>query len=263
MLMNNGILLGGILVLALMIGFSSPAYALLIDGFDNSDTDCNIDIPTGGAAGVTIGPFQDTTAGILGGERDCTLTRAVDGGGQSVQMAIDTTDNMYQVTTGAGNKAESFLVWDGTGAPGLGGIDFTQGGADSICMDSQEFDRVAGSPVRVTLYDTSANMDTQTMVIAVHQDAIPPETTCWLLSSFVGVDETLINKVKFHFDLDALISADYIVNRIYTNEMIGGEFIGVETSALLLAGAEMNSYWILPLIAVIGVGAFIYSRKRN
>ncbi len=45
--------------------------------------------------------------------------------------------------------------------------------------------------------------------------------------------------------------------------MVGGEMFPTDTTALLLAGAELNAIWILPAIAAIGIGAFIVTRKRK
>jgi len=45
--------------------------------------------------------------------------------------------------------------------------------------------------------------------------------------------------------------------------MVGGEMFPVDTTALLLAGVELNAMWILPMIAAIGIGAFVVSRKRK
>jgi len=44
---------------------------------------------------------------------------------------------------------------------------------------------------------------------------------------------------------------------------VGGTMMPAETTALLLAGAELNAIWILPAIAAIGIGAFIVSKKRK
>jgi len=45
-------------------------------------------------------------------------------------------------------------------------------------------------------------------------------------------------------------------------ERVGGEFIGVDNSALLVAGFEANALWLLPAIAAIGIGVVVIRRIR-
>ncbi len=42
---------------------------------------------------------------------------------------------------------------------------------------------------------------------------------------------------------------------------VGGVFEGVNTAALLVAGAQVNAYWILPVLAAIGI-AVVFARKH-
>jgi len=45
-------------------------------------------------------------------------------------------------------------------------------------------------------------------------------------------------------------------------QRVGGEFIGVDNSALLVAGFEANALWLLPAIAAIGIGVVVIRRIR-
>jgi len=45
-------------------------------------------------------------------------------------------------------------------------------------------------------------------------------------------------------------------------ESVGGEFIGVDNSALLVAGFQANALWLLPAIAAIGIGVVVIRRIR-
>jgi len=45
-------------------------------------------------------------------------------------------------------------------------------------------------------------------------------------------------------------------------ERVGGEFIGVDNSALLVAGFQANALWLLPAIAAIGIGVVVIRRIR-
>ena len=42
---------------------------------------------------------------------------------------------------------------------------------------------------------------------------------------------------------------------------VGGTFEGVNTASLLVAGAQTNAFWLLPLIAAIGIGIVIARRQ--
>ena len=47
----------------------------------------------------------------------------------------------------------------------------------------------------------------------------------------------------------------------FIRDTVGGEFLGIDTTAVLLAGAQMNAAWLIPL--VLGMLAFgiIVARK--
>jgi len=45
---------------------------------------------------------------------------------------------------------------------------------------------------------------------------------------------------------------------------IGGEFLGVDTTALLVTGAQMNAAWLIPLVlGTIGIGIVLAKKFRN
>jgi len=45
-------------------------------------------------------------------------------------------------------------------------------------------------------------------------------------------------------------------------QSVGGEFIGVDNSALLVTGFQANALWLLPAIAAIGIGVVVIRRIR-
>ena len=46
--------------------------------------------------------------------------------------------------------------------------------------------------------------------------------------------------------------------------MVGGNFEGVDTTALLVAGAQMNAAWLIPLVlGIIGIGIVVAKKFRN
>jgi len=78
------------------------------------------------------------------------------------------------------------------------------------------------------------------------------------------VDLTDIEEISFMFDTTTDLT-DYVLEKIdITMEPpVGGTMMPASSTALLLAGVELNAIWILPAIAAIGIGAFVVSRKRN
>jgi len=49
-------------------------------------------------------------------------------------------------------------------------------------------------------------------------------------------------------------------NPVPACERVGGEFIGVDTTALLVAGFQANALWLLPAITAIGIAAVVIRR---
>ncbi len=46
--------------------------------------------------------------------------------------------------------------------------------------------------------------------------------------------------------------------------LVGGEFLPIDSTALLLAGAQMTAAWLIPvLVAGAGIGLFVFSRKSE
>jgi len=45
------------------------------------------------------------------------------------------------------------------------------------------------------------------------------------------------------------------------SEIIGGEIIPINTTALLLAGVQSISMWMIPVLAGIGIGVFVIKRR--
>ncbi len=59
---------------------------------------------------------------------------------------------------------------------------------------------------------------------------------------------------KCHYDLEVEHGGD----------LIGGTLLPIDTTALLLAGAQMNAVWMIPVVlSGIGIGLFVVSRKSE
>lgn len=79
-------------------------------------------------------------------------------------------------------------------------------------------------------------------------------------------------KMKFHdknangtYDLGEDIVLDLNMNNIYDEEtVVGGEIIALDTTALLLAGAQSPATWLTSLtIAALGIGVYVFTRNTN
>ncbi len=58
---------------------------------------------------------------------------------------------------------------------------------------------------------------------------------------------------------------NFVRDCIVTNTCpVGGEFLGVDTTALLVSGAQMNAAWLIPLVlGTIGIGIVLAKKFRN
>lgn len=64
------------------------------------------------------------------------------------------------------------------------------------------------------------------------------------------------------YNPEELIIVQVVVDTMSIPVKVGGTFEGVSTTALLVAGAEQNALWLLPLIAGLGVGLVIIRKKQ-
>ena len=56
----------------------------------------------------------------------------------------------------------------------------------------------------------------------------------------------------------AIEKQDFLNNCLIGCQSVGGEFLGVDSTALLLTGAQMNAAWMIPVIvSAIGIGIVI------
>jgi len=100
-----------------------------------------------------------------------------------------------------------------------------------------------------------------------HIQTINPFNAGQTLNSFYLYDfwDCFPNPDWEQFDIDfnvnnwALIQV--AMNSVSQDSPIGGVFEGVNTTALLVAGAQANALWLIPLITAIGVGIVLVKRK--
>ena len=79
----------------------------------------------------------------------------------------------------------------------------------------------------------------------------PGETTCNVVFNFLltgGLPGPLIQEI-----------------RITTLEtVVGGEFLQIDNTALLLAGIQSSATWMIPVVlSIVGIGLFVVSRKSE
>jgi len=122
--------------------------------------------------------------------------------------------------------------------------------------------------------DLNGMFDSQFLNINIF---IPPSTT--IVVNLLDADKSF--GVQFNTDfsfqhfLDELVDGSYDPNEDVMNEIrnliakgyggcyIGGEIIPIETTSLILAGAQSFSWMIPVVLSVLGIGLFVVSRKSE
>lgn len=146
--------LAGLAAAVLPLAVTPPAHAALdIDRFVTQQV---LDLPFGGVDGA----FSSVAAPeVLGGERDAALQRLT--GTEPATLLINPTgtDRLLSGESGPSSLVEWVIVWDGAdGDPavdetGLGGVDLTQGGANTGFLVRVRTDVAASLQIELT--DTS------------------------------------------------------------------------------------------------------------
>ena len=281
--------LGIVLLLSLIPLPSAEAKVFLIDDFSHDPDLPNIpgsgmcDIgPSSGSTDVEridgVGPFNSTVLRVLGDWRGCGFEIDVPSGSTTagIQVLAFFNDNdqppfnMFRHEAGAFVETIVELTYNGT--DGTAGTDTTPINIDLTNSDDiRIMYSVSDFQVNVTARVTDSTCDwaeqegllemgtnsLTNLLYDIDKFSTDPTATSGV------VDLADIEEISFVFDAEEGLT-DYVIEKIdITMQMVGGEMFPVDTTALLLAGAELNAIWILPAIAAIGIGAFIVSRKRN
>jgi len=173
---------------------------------------------------------------------------------------------MYRHMSGPGVSTMSFLQYDGTdNAPTMGVRTLS---LNLLNSDNLEID-YSFSDFKVNVTATLIDGDGDSASIKKFLDAgtVSLKTLKFDLNAFVLENGALslgdIDEIHFNFT-NTVVATDYTLEKIHiTMSMVGGEMFPTDTTALLLAGAELNAIWLLPAIAAIGIGAFVVTRKRK
>ena len=282
-------ILAGTLGLVLLLGMSplpqAEAKVFLIDDFSQDpmspDVMCADERVNIGSNGVLISPvmpFNATVLGVLGGYRVCQMTIDAENPDEVAQIAVqaapdnpgtdDTRPDMFRHAAGPGVQTITTIEYDANTAGLNGGAGINLLSSDDVRLVYETSDFPVNIIVRLT--DSGGDWAEQTGVTEGLTDMVE-KTILFLITDFVDAPSMsngvlnldAITAIKFTFDTTSS-QTDYVLNLFdITMEMVGGEMFPVDTTALLLAGAQLNAIWILPAIAAIGIGAFIVSRKRN
>jgi len=188
--------------LALGVLGTTPAEAILIDGFDAPQTQvANSAFPTEG--GVTL------DAGILGGESDW-IAQYTSGPG-SIVLTVDAGGNgLLEAQADAGTLGGVAAFWDGVdgtpfGAVGLGlGVDLTAGGADALAVTvvSNATEVLLGFNLFGTLGGIS-----QGVIVVPGGIVSPTVLTLAFASLTAGADLTDIGGIEMDVNPGTLVSA--------------------------------------------------------
>jgi len=85
-----------------------------------------------------------------------------------------------------------------------------------------------------------------------------------LLTYSGNLDEMSIwNRVLSPSEINDLYNNGAGLSFIDNNQVIGGEIIPIETTSLILAGAQSFSWMIPVVLSVLGIGLFVVSRKKE
>jgi len=260
-------LLSGMLALLIAGGLAiSPAFAqqAVIDNFDDEDNSCDItydgttsDPPVNGETTCTdTSPMAENT---IGAQRDYRV--GITGG-------IGTTSHIVGI--GFGEVINIGIMTYSATANTVGFAEGTYGGAAAMDQLNNDFESICNQ-FQITIASSDSGVSTTITlrdgdgtIEGVTKDLASPGagTTTWFFSEWgVGMDFSEIDEIVIMYETASM--NDFTLTNIGCPVQIGGTIMPADTTALLLAGAELNAMWILPMIAAIGIGAFIVSRKRK
>jgi len=207
-------------------------------------------------------------ATVIDGIRECQLFIITDNDPDTGASTVVQADEMYRHMSGPGVTIESYLHYDGI-ADGVAKttntrtLDLNLINSDNlqIVYSFADFDVT----VEAQLVDGGGDIATLTKKLVGGTSSVT--TLNFGLDAFeannAAFDRSDVDEININFT-NTVVAADWTLEKIHiTMVMVGGEMMPADTTALLLAGAELNAIWILPAIAAIGIGAFVVSRKRK
>lgn len=265
--MQTRALLGVMVGIVLIIGITtaSPAFAATknVDTFETEGGGMPCDFvedvlfatdscDDDGAGGLPLGETID-------GNRKVNFEITAVSGMPAEDCKVDVTTSTYDYSCDSGYNADYEIIWDG------GGID-----PDSLDEDLTSFFEIcieyifadSNIDATFTIEDNGADSDSVQKAIPAHFGPSILDL-CFPLSEFnlPALDLDQVKSIKLK--VEPQTSSDFTLSNVVLKmPPVGGTMMPADSTALLLAGAELNAIWILPMIVAIGIGAFIVSRKR-
>jgi len=235
------------LAIVLVAGLVTPASA---------ENDANIDdsvqpAPLPAVSGPQVGEITIAFA-PLAGPNGTPYTGHIENG-----FVVTSISGTWQEAFNVGNPIPSIFHLTSNGAQA--GVNIEQQGGGNFDLLSIDVGTGGGSS---TTMDVSCTARNQGNVVgnALIQYSGNVFQTFGFDSTFSNIDSvdcTASNFVTSSVNLD---------NFVVREPFVGGEFIPIDSTALLLAGAQTNAVWILSALAVIGsvaFGALYLTTKRN
>jgi hypothetical protein len=222
---------------ALLLGLvQTPAESVTIDLFTDVNDASGLQTASkrgvGSASEVDIG-LND----VLGNSR--FLQIEVLSGTRNAQLQVDTETGQAFLDTDTGVASRATLRWDANGA-GLGGIDFTQNGHDSIVINIASIDQ--DSDLVFTVTDTFGNQGT----LAQNLTGGFSGSTAYRYDNFSGsVDFTEINSIQLQTNNESS-SLDFGFNFVQTAQEVPFEFspsLGIVLSGSFFGFHVLKKKW--------------------
>jgi len=265
--------LGAVMLLAIVPSVSNDAFAniFLIDNFSDNDVLKLCDFTLRGPGPIPfdsgISPLMNQFLGVgsevIDDKRQCQLQLTLSNNPSEGEMQIAEFAGMFRQMAGTGVKTNSYLQYDGLNATDLIPLNLDLSNSDKVRIQHSFTDAFIN--VTATLIDGDG--DEASLEGIFEKDVGVLTNLDFPLTDFeaenVLLDLNDIDELNFNFTTFT-VAGDFDVELIeITMVMVGGEMYPTDTTALLLAGAELNAIWILPAVAAIGIGAFIVTRKRK
>ena len=248
------------MALVLIAGMASPAFAqvdpALASGTPNS-------IPS---TGMSINLIQQNSV-------TCALID-FEGGGNQVPVGV--ISNAVSDATFA-NNLETWIDLDAGGNGGFANepspdtamiLNFQSGpGIMTLATPIDEirfFHTTNGGGTQITLFDSSSAVIATVPLPFTPLGAGDPTGGLFGTWNAISFIDPLgdIKSVEFTGDSNPRTFYDNLELCI-TDNTVGGEFLSIDSTALLLAGAQSFS-WMLPVVlSVLGIGLFAFSRKSE
>ena len=240
----------------LLVPLPAHANIFIIDDFENDDSleTCDFFLTTG-----SDGAVQTGIVGVIDLIRECMLTINVEDPPSGADIELDQTGNMFRHFTESVVETTVMLIYDGETLPGNGrslGLDLTNSDDLRIVYSLADFQ----VDVTAQLVDSDGDFADLTGILV--GGTVSPTELLFPLADFVvqnaalnlaDIDEINVTLVSTTFDLDLID---------ITMQMIGGEIIPIDSTALLLAGAQTNLAWIIPIaLSAIGIGVILVKKK--